>query len=70
MSEWKPIETAPKDGTEIWVGAPGRVILGYSSFGKTWRSSWSGNPLQWEPTHWMEWYQPAPPVEAKSEVVG
>jgi len=28
MSEWKPIETAPKDGTDIILGAPAQEYQG------------------------------------------
>ena len=58
--DWQPIETAPDDLTEVWLGAPGRVILGYSSK-KIWHSSWTTDALQWKPTHWMPFEQPAPP---------
>jgi hypothetical protein len=54
MSQWQPIETAPRDGTEV-IGcyvrewAPGRVTT-YGPWtvafdGKKWRSSWHGNEV-------------------------
>ena len=54
---WQPIETAPKDFTRIWAcraGAPRVSGEIYWSTGKRpkWRDA-GGNPLLWEPTHWM-----------------
>jgi hypothetical protein len=67
--EWRPIETAPKDGRELWLGRHDRggVVIG----------SWKGDARQWErldgkslsydiaidnrPTHWMEFVRPTAP---------
>lgn len=29
MSQWQPIETAPKDGRAIWLWSDGEAFLGY-----------------------------------------
>lgn len=70
MSEWKPIETAPRDGTKVLLGRfskgcehDGRIRVdwwrthmkaGYTGFGHF-------NPEYWPPTHWMP--LPEPPHE-------
>lgn len=59
--KWKLIETAPMDAKEVWLGAPGHVVLGYFGMGERWRSSWTTNALQWQPTHWMSFQKPEPP---------
>lgn len=75
MSEWQPIETAPKDGTMVvlhWDWEP-LTVVGY--FGastnqppgddperETWRVHWDEATLDGgfdEPTHWMP--LPSPP---------
>lgn len=65
MSEWKPIETAPKDGTEIVAlvsGVP--YIVSWTTHGKQHAEPWwrdrEGYGLT-EPTHWMP--LPDPPGE-------
>lgn len=65
MSEWQPIETAPKDGSLIltYDGCNSRVVEWWSEF-KYWdyigdgfyRSEFSDH----DPTHWMP--LPAPPA--------
>ena len=57
MSEWRPIDSAPRDTTRVMLFAPTRafpeaVIVGwYSDRGKEWLSE----PGMWQrnPTHWM-----------------
>lgn len=62
MSEWQPIETAPKDGTEIlvWMGA--RILLARwdaETYHKRPRPHWSSFVMgrTWsrdnQPTHWV-----------------
>lgn len=69
MSEWQPIETAPKDGTRILVAGNGRVdiahwekdvseVLVAAYPNPYWQecdnSSWFLLGEKWfEPTHWM-----------------
>ncbi len=66
MSEWQPIETAPKDGTRVMLFRAGRKIClgGYvtPSWALTlegWKNS-HGNFF--EPTHWMP--LPLPPTNS------
>lgn len=74
--QWLPIESAPKDGTEILLFEPrGAVARRYSlnaSSGtmfagrfKTLYQSWSSTPgdYQRKPTHWMP--LPDPPADWK-----
>lgn len=69
MSEWQPIETAPKDGTEIFTAKmkPERFGSYFYAVRSKWRGSewvmdlgdrWS--PFDPDPTHWMP--LPAPPT--------
>jgi hypothetical protein len=74
MSEWQPIETAPKDGTHIilfwpYVTDEGHVTSGYwylPGEGEIagWHS-WDVNGYATPPTHWMP--LPAPPLDLTGE---
>lgn len=58
-SKWQPIDTAPKDGTEILVYIPrrrGAIYAGASNpSGHQW---WSKNLGAIKPTHWLPLPEP------------
>jgi hypothetical protein len=55
MTDWQPIETAPKDGTYVLLATPkGRMADGNFC---TKYGVWSWPYVMVEPTHWM----PMPP---------
>jgi Protein of unknown function (DUF551) len=59
MMDWKPIETAPKDGTCVIVATETRIV-GEAFFSRKW--CWQdGDTMVAKPTHWMP--LPAPPVQ-------
>jgi len=62
MTEWRPIETAPRDGTPVLVGindAGTRVVLVRWQM-DDWRYPFTIRRLKaYTPTHWMP--LPAPP---------
>lgn len=73
MSEWQPIETAPKNGHPIIAYQPGGVYGSGISYPPSvglawWRAADANNPAHWEgplnprdyPTHWMP--LPDPPT--------
>ena len=65
--QWRPIETAPKDGEIVLLFTRGRfMFLGWWNMGiKLW---YSGRPLAFDleqPTHWMP--LPAPPKGESDE---
>jgi hypothetical protein len=70
MTEWQPIETAPKDGTLIIV--PGG--LAYWRNDEGWHTvtgeDWPGKPIRWEVTHWMPLPEPpwGPPSHEPSQM--
>ncbi len=57
-SQWRPIESAPRDGTVIIVH--GGVAYWNPAF-QCWFSCMAQRPIQWKLTHWM----PLPPPPAK-----
>lgn len=77
---WNPIETAPKDGTIVMLGAPGIVEVGYwQDFHKAetecgvpvecdvdegWYGSLDIWPSGKQPTHWMP--LPLPPANTEA----
>lgn len=74
-SEWRPIETAPVDGTAVWLFLPtyalgGRhgawvMVQGFNlaEDRRGWRAFYGGGGV--EPTHWMP--LPAPPTTQEGE---
>lgn len=58
MSEWQPIDTAPRDGTEIVV-----YTADLDAMGVAWweHGQWTVGESGWEPTHWI----PVPPPPRK-----
>ena len=71
MMEWKPIETAPKDGTEILLCAKVTRDIGLCY----WREdhvmtgwTWGLGKSFGGPSHWMP--LPAPPLPDNAEITG
>lgn len=65
FGEWRPIEAAPKDGTEILLGEGMSVEKGSWTEQDDGTGDWSDGeclPLRPTPTHWMP--LPPPPGEA------
>lgn len=68
MSNWQPIETAPKDGTRVLLWSRGFLpMLGawleHTGMAYQKPAWWSNNvPIIPQPTHWFP--IPTPPAEA------
>lgn len=70
MSEWRDIETAPRDGTHVVVFEPRKTpVVAYFSQAIEMFSNlgWQSTPggCRYNPTHWMP--LPSPPGEAKGQ---
>ncbi len=71
QSGWRPIETAPKDGTKVLVfcphDSPFQAVANYhrqeSPEWVGWVESYDGEDI-WPPSHWMP-LPPAPPITEK-----
>jgi hypothetical protein len=65
MNEWQPIETAPKDGSEILTfGSIGIMVVFWRD--GFWREKANFLGLRNPPTHWMP--LPNPPKQEKEIV--
>lgn len=55
MSEWQPIETAPKDGRKLLMWHPGMALGALVLFWMDgyWREPANSLGLKTTPTHWM-----------------
>lgn len=62
MSEWQPIETAPRDGTHMLLFREHVYFIGYwATKAQSWRVNADGLPMiNPPPTHWMP--LPEPPA--------
>lgn len=67
MSEWRPIETAPKDGTWVLVCGNGwDVQMAWFALNRRINKAYWKNSLEWDdydladkhPTHWMPLPEP------------
>jgi hypothetical protein len=74
MSEWQPIETAPRDGTQLLLGIAAIDGAGGCVFDGWWEGGgWTNGELDYEDglmhyphvTHWMP--LPSPPKDASHE---
>lgn len=72
---WRPIETAPRDGTMILVHggiAHWRERNNHWEGPSGWYSltgfDWPGRPIQWDVRHWMPFPAPPLPVESREPV--
>ena len=68
MSEWQPIETAPKDGTRIWVayhsayGSAAVQVVSWSPRSLNGQNNWDYiNSHDGDPKWWMPYVEPEPP---------
>lgn len=65
MDAWKPIDTAPKDGTVILLGHSEAVFDGWwDTYDNAWvdgETNGYGDLRSYDPTHWQP--LPAPPKE-------
>lgn len=80
MNDWQPIETAPKDGTEVLLWGrcerDGQFFaydcnVGWYDDGSIGDKGWTARDLPIEPSHWMPLPKPptaitAPPPEQPS----
>lgn len=58
--DWRPIDTAPHDGTRIWLGDAVNVVTGFwSPPVGAWRCDWQVGNAGDKPTHWAP--LPVPP---------
>jgi hypothetical protein len=63
MADWQPIETAPKDGTDILVYDNGVMFVTSWVDVDGWQGWWETGRVEPPPTHWMP--LPDPPTEAR-----
>ena len=74
MDKWMPIETAPKDGTEVqlwgdedWIPKARWLHVHGGWYVEYWDADWRSysDSAVYNPTHWMP--LPAPPQESENE---
>jgi hypothetical protein len=61
IMEWKPIETAPKDGTPVLGYHTGKMTTVYWGLWNEWQLVEPGAYAEeddWRPTHWMPLPEP------------
>lgn len=71
MSEWYPISTAPKDGTEVWAFVPAyepqQSVMAYCNEAGMWIFAEEVltdiDPAPDQPTHWR--HLPEPPEDVQ-----
>jgi Protein of unknown function (DUF551) len=62
-NEWRPIESAPKDGTRVMLADMRSVVTGlWNPQVPGWECDWRVGNYGDRPTHWMPLPDPPPPT--------
>lgn len=72
MSEWQPIDTAPRNRVRVLLCSSDEVVVVAFHNGKEWIVGWDNSPFEgeaggYDATHWMP--LPSPPTDLPSQSI-